>query len=411
MGNAAAILYVGARIPKRSETFVYREIFALRSAGWTVHVASVHAPELGLGESMLEKLAGEAVGIYGSGYKALIFDAVQEAFFFAKRSMGTVASVFRDVWRDGQVGAKSVLKVGAQTLAGLALARRVRSMKLSHIHAHMAHVPATIALVAARQLGVSFSFTGHAADLFRDRSLLKAKLESAAFVACISEWHREFYSKIVPGSLAKYPVIRCGVDTARFSPSEKVSPKHVILAVGRLVAKKGFDVLLRACAELRTRQRGFQVVIGGDGPEHERLRKLQEELCLDCDVQLLGVLTNVQVRELLKEAAMFVLPSRVDLKGDRDGIPVVLMEAMAAGVACVGGDLPTIRELIVDAQMGRLVRSDDVEALRGAIEELLEDEPLRIRMGINGRNWVEEEFSTATNTPRLIAAFERNWKS
>ena len=410
MRNASVILYVGAQVPKRSETFVYREIFALREAGQNVLVASVHGAERGLGESILEGLADETIGIYGPGYASLCFDAVGEAFCFVKESVGTVTRMFWDWFRDREMSAKSGIKVLAQTVAGLALARRVRSRAVTHIHAHMAHVPASIALAAARQLGVSFSFTGHAADLFRDRSLLKAKLESAAFVACISNWHREFYSRIVPRTNHEYPVIRCGVDTSQFSPSKKVKDKRLILAVGRLVPKKGFDVLVRACAALRTRERGFHVIIGGDGPEYERLRKLRDELAPDCAIQLPGVLTNSQVRELLGETALFVLPSRVDDTGDRDGIPVVLMEAMAAGVACVGGDLPTIRELIVDAQMGRLVRSDNVEALRGALEELLEDEPLRLQMGMNGRNWVEEEFSTTANTPRLIAAFERSWR-
>ncbi|NBV84991.1 MAG: hypothetical protein EBS01_01720 [Verrucomicrobia bacterium] len=246
MPSSLTILYVGARVPKRSETFVYREIFALREAGQRVLVSSVHGSERGLGEASLEALADEAIPVYGSGYLSLCVHALKEALGFALQTFETFLRMFWDFCRDERAGVKSGIKVLAQTVAGIALAHRVRPQGVTHIHAHMAHVPATIALAAARQLGVAFSFTGHAADLFQDRSLLKAKLECASFVACISNWHRDFYSRIVRAGELHYPLIRCGVNPAQFPPSKGRGAKRLILAVGRLVPKKGFDVLIRA---------------------------------------------------------------------------------------------------------------------------------------------------------------------
>jgi len=281
-------------------------------------------------------------------------------------------------------------------------------MGVSHIHAHMAHVPSTIALAAARHLQTPFSFTGHAADLFRDRCLLKAKLKAAVFVPCISLWHRELFEGIQPKSKIQYPLIRCGVDTGLFQPSKRVLKKRLLLAVGRLVPKKGFDNLLHACAGLKRHGYDIETIIGGDGPEFGPLLSLRTKLGLETAVSFPGPLTHEQVRTLLEEAEIFVLPCRVAADGDQDGIPVALMEAMSAGVPCVSGDLPAIRELILHEQTGLLVPPGDVEALQAAILQLLSHEPARLNLARNARSHVEREFSTATNIPRLLKQFEPN---
>lgn len=409
MTETPVILYLAAQLPKRSETFVSAEILALRALGRRVLVASVHPPERSLGSSLLDTLADEAIPVYGLGVAKNLSIALTEAIAHPLNTFYNGWKILRDLFGKSERKGVASLKVLWQWIAGIALARRLRVKKVTHIHAHMAHVPSTIAMVAARQLHIPFSFTGHAADLFRDRSLLEAKLKSAVFVPCISHWHRGFFSKIASKSSAHYPVIRCGVDTTLFAASQRPTSTQRILAVGRLVPKKGFDLLLNACAALRRKGYAIDAVIGGDGPEYERLLSLRSKLGLEREVVFLGALSHAQVRTELSEASIFALPCRVDPQGDQDGIPVALMEAMSAGVPCVSGDLPPIRELILHNQTGLLVPPGNIEALQLALEKLLRDEPLRLKLAATARELIETEFSAATNIPRLLKQFDRTY--
>jgi glycosyltransferase involved in cell wall biosynthesis len=185
-----SILYVGGTLPARSETFVYREVLALRDLGVEVRVATVHPPQRELGDDRVDALAGEVIEIYGPGPWKLLADALMECVAHPIRTMSAAACGTRDAVCGRGVPLKRRPKVLWQCVAGLALARRVRGLGIQHIHAHMAHVPTTIAMYCAHRLGISFSFTGHAVDLFREGTLLKSKLRRASFAACISEWHR-----------------------------------------------------------------------------------------------------------------------------------------------------------------------------------------------------------------------------
>lgn len=407
------LLYLSAQLPKRSETFVYRELLGLRAAGVTVLAATLHPPERNLGEARLEALAGEAIPVYGAGGWRLLRDFMLEKVAHPWRGTDVMLTAWRDAFTaDDLTSIKARLKIIGQAMAGLALARRLRGRGITHIHAHFAHAPATVAMYAARQLGLPFSFTGHAVDLFRDRALLKVKLQRACFVNCISEWHRTFYQDLVPRPDADYPVIRCGVDLAEFAPVDR-APGHppVLLGVGRLVAKKGFDVLLEAAARLRAHGQAFTIRIAGDGPERERLTAQCTRLGLGDCIHFLGACPNPLVRKLLQEADVFVLPCQIDREGDRDGIPVVLMEAMAAGVPVVSGDLPALRELVIPGRTGELVPPGDVEALAERLAILLQDPDLRAERAKAGRQWVAEEFALDVNIHRIVNMLQSKMQS
>lgn len=406
MPQAKTILYIAGILPKRSETFVTSEILALRGLGHRVLCASVHPPERALGDAQLEALADEAIPIYAMGPAKNICLAFQEGIVRPRTFCKTLLKLTTGLVQEPMDAARNAHKFGWQLICSLALAYRIRNQNITHIHAHMGNVPATVAWIVALQLGLPFSFTGHAADLFRHRCLLKTKLLSASFVSCISLWHRKFYSSISPGSALKYPLIRCGVDSARFSPVSTPKGNCMILSVGRLVEKKGFDILLKAFAKLCENGSQLKLLIGGDGPEFKRLCTLRKQLNLESSVHFLGVLSHEEVRKLLPDATLFVLPCRIDPRGDRDGIPVVLMEAMAVGVPCVSGDLPAIRELIADGHTGKLVSSEDTEVWAKTLSQLLGNPAEQTCYSQNGRKWVESEFSSQVNIPRLIAAFE-----
>lgn len=408
MGEPAAILYLAGCLPTRSETFVYREVFALRELGVRVRTASVHAPARALDDGPLEALAAETLAIYPRGVAGILADAAAELAARPARTAGTIARAVRDAITADDARGLRRAKVLWQALAALSLARRVRPDRIAHVHAHMAHVPATIAMYAARQLGIGFSFTGHANDLFPNRSLLRPKLARAAWVQCISRWHRDFYRSIVPRPDEDYPVVRCGVDTRLHTPPPPSDrPELAVLAVGRLVEKKGFDVLIEAAGDLaRAGGPPVRVRIAGGGEEEARLRRLVDSLPPGASVELLGDTPNDRVMELMGEADLFVIPCRVAASGDRDGIPVVLMEAMARGRCVVSGDLETIRELVRDGETGVMVPPGDRRALARTLDALARDRDRVETLGRAGRRWVEEEFDLTANAERIIDAME-----
>ena len=208
-----SILYLGSRLPCRSETFVYREVLKLRERKLSVAAASVRPPEFDLGADQLDQLAKSAIPVYGSGLIRLMWDAFQFAVRHPVRSAVTGLTGALDAFVGKGVSLAGRPKILVQCVAGLALAKRCQPLNVQHVHAHMAHVPTTIAMYTAMALQIPFSFTGHAADLFRDFSLLPAKLKRAKFICCISRWHRDFYKSIWASlNNSRLPIVRCGVD-------------------------------------------------------------------------------------------------------------------------------------------------------------------------------------------------------
>ena len=399
-----AILYISSILPARSETFVYREIFALRALGVAVLTASVHKPEKNLGTSELETLATAAIPVYGAGGVKIVLDALKEGFNNPFRTLKVYTLAIRDLVFGKDIHGKKRLKILVQAMAAMALVKRVRPLGVIHIHAHMAHVPTTIAMYAARQLGIQFSFTGHANDLFPNRALLKEKIERSLFISCISHWHRDFYLSFYPKAPNKLPIIRCGVDTEKeiIKPIKREENLR-ILSVGRLVPKKGFDLLIEAVSRIARKGKvNIELTLAGSGPEEEALRRQASGLPSSVNFIMLGSVDNALVLELMTNCDLFVLPLRVSPEGDRDGIPVVLMEAMARGRCVISGDLQTIRELIEDGVSGFLVKLGDVAVLENIIEELSAEPERRERTGRKGRERIIAEFDVTKNALELL---------
>ena len=396
------VLYLSSVLPKRSETFVYKEVLGLQACGLDIGVASLYPPEKELGEEALDRMAAGAVTVYGSGIGRLLRDALAFCARHPLRSAAVMAAAKIDALFAADLKWKDRPKVVFQGLAALALARRLepRSLMPTHIHIHMAHAATTVGMYAAKALGVPFSFTGHAADLFRERCLLEQKLRRAAFVACISEWHRDWYRAICQRPDRDYPVIRCGVAVPAAPVPARSGPPLTLLGLGRLVPKKGFDMLINACRILAGEGVALECTIAGDGPEMQQLKQLAAGL----PVNFPGAVANRDVPALLQGTDVFVLPCQISGDGDRDGIPVVLMEAMAQGICAVSGDLPTIRELICNNRNGCLVSPGDPEALIACLRKLVADPALRASLAAEGRKRVEEEFSSAKNLDRILVA-------
>jgi glycosyltransferase involved in cell wall biosynthesis len=284
---------------------------------------------------------------------------------------------------------------------GIALGWRARQRGVRHVHAHMAHVPATVGLYAARTLRARFSFTGHAADLFVQRAGLRFKLERADFVASISTWHQQFYRGVAGIAEDRLPLVRCSVAI----PNDVRDRSNVIVTVARLVPKKGVDLLIRAFAAAKLP--GWQLRILGDGPERGALEQLVRSAGLEGWVVFEGARPHAFCLEAIARCGMFVLPCRTAGNGDKDGIPVVLMEAMAAARAVIGGDLPTIRELIDDGETGLLVQPDQEKDLILAMRRVAANGDFAKSLGTKARAFVEREFSDEINLDRLCEALDR----
>ena len=400
------ILYIGAWLPSLSETFVYREIFALRDLGLNISVASVHKPSRGLGEERLELLANEAITLYSTQKLIIARNVIREFFIYPISSCSVIFRSITDAILEKDISSFKRIKVVWHSIAALALASRLRGMNITHIHSHMANVPTTIAMYCAQHLGISFSFTGHAVDIFSERTLLTSKLKRASFISCISQWHRDYYKSITVLSNDKLPIIRCGVDVIDFKPSTyKNHDSLLILAVGRLVEKKGFDILIQAIAQLKSQGINISCKIVGDGPQFQSLDSLRKSLNITNSVELIGARNNMEVKAIMKTSDLFVLPCVTISSGDRDGIPVVLMESMASGICTISGDLPAIRELIHHNDSGILLNDNDVTTLVQHIKSLIANPRRRFDLGMAGRRHVVEEFGSKLNAQRIRTNF------
>lgn len=402
------LLYLTSYFPKRSETFVYREVLGLRKLGVSIITASLHESQRLEDEPVLQALADETIMLYPAGIGRLLLDAASFSLCNPISAFRALSLGLEDFFTASDLRLGDRVKIPVQTLAALALAWRLRHHQLSGIHIHMAHAPTTVGMYLARALAIPMSFTGHAVDLFRDRSLLRQKLQRATFVSCISSWHRNWYRSIVPGDDSKYPVIRCGVEV----PERVISPPSEgplrILGLARLVSKKGFDTLMEALSKVNQQHVSFECTLAGDGPEFSSLQEMVRSLGLSEQVRFLGGVAHGRVSDLLRSTDVMILPCKVDAQGDRDGIPVALMEAMAHGLPVICGDLPTIRELIEDRVTGLLVPPGNSDALAEAICELASDSTLRTTLGIAGRDRVNEEFASGSNLARLMNSFSEH---
>ena len=407
--GARSIAYLAAQLPALSETFVYREIRELRRRGWGVSAATLNPPAPAPGGGApdpLHDLREGLIVLYGRRAASTLGAAVLEMVRRPNRSAATLLTAVRDALRPGEsLSVPGRIKLVVQAVAALGLARALRPRDVRHIHCHFAHAPTTVGMYAAVQLGIPFSFTGHANDLFQRRALLGRKLERARFVACISRWHRAFYSEIYGRNPDKYVLVRCGVDVTEWlprDPGRAVGPTFRVLTVCRLVEKKGTDTLIEALHELGLRVHGaWELTVAGDGPDRDRLGALARRLGCEDSIRWLGSVENSRVRQLLAQADVLALPCRADSSGDRDGIPVVLMEAMACGVPVIAGDLPAIRELVDGRKAGLLVPGANPSMLAEALARVRSDPALRRSLSVGGRTVVEDEFALAENVSRL----------
>lgn len=305
-----------------------------------------------------------------------------------------------------------------ELLQAIALADRLRdAASVRHLHAHFCHGATTVTWLAAMITGRSFSFTAHAKDLYspslNPAGLLARKLAAARFAVTCTEANRQYLLRFA-GPTPVYRVYH-GLNAEltellRNALGESCHSSRVlrVLAVGRLVQKKGFDVLVDACGELVRRGVDVDVRIVGEPGEHstvvqERIRQRG----LDRHVHLLGPMTQAGLYDEYRRATVFCLPCRISADGDRDGIPNVLVEAMASGVPVVTTDVSGIPEVVAHEQTGLVVPADDPAATAEALLRIHRDAALARRVAEAGRVLVRTRFDGDRLIGELYSLFTR----
>lgn len=287
-------------------------------------------------------------------------------------------------------------------------AAQLRKEDVSHIHSQWIHSAGTVAMFGAWLAGKPFSFTGHAADLFRERAALYDKIQRADFIICISEFHRQFYVEN-GADPAKMRVAYCGIDTSVFTPKRRVRPEGEpvhILSSGRLVEKKGFAVLIEACRIMQAANYPFRCTIGGSGPDEAELRLQVAEAGLDEFVHLTGeAIKQEDIPDFMYTGDIYCLPCVWAKDNDVDGLPQMLMEAMACGLPAVSTRLVGIPDLVIDAETGLLVEPEDAGALADALMRLSEDDALAQLLAHNGRKRVVDVFDIDVCLEPLLAEY------
>ena len=297
--------------------------------------------------------------------------------------------------------------------AGPVALQVLESPCIRHLHGHFCHASTTVTMMVSRLAGVPFSFTGHAKDIYLSKfnpgDLLQRKMREAAFVVTCTEVNRVHLQRLCPDLTSLHRIYH-GVDTTTFAP--RVAPRRDggslprILAVGRFVEKKGFPYLVRACRVLKERGVAFRCdIVGRPDKDSELVRRLIEESNLGETVIVSGAMTHDELKKLYEQCTIFCLPCIVAHDGDRDGIPNVLVEAMAMGIPVVATAVSAIPELIEDGANGLLVPQRDVPALAGALERLLNDPALRGKLGHAGCETVRGSFDAERTTTALRDLF------
>ncbi len=389
--------YVVKCYPRFSETFIVNEIVAHEAAGVAIELFSLRPPTDGHFQDVIARVRAPVTYLPSEQPKGTsLWSAI-----------GEVAASSPGAWRAlKRAHGENVLNL----YQALLLAREVRRRGIGHLHAHFGNAAASVARLAAGLAGIPYTFTAHAKDIFHetvDPDDLRRMLADAAAVVTVSDYNRAFLRRNYRGAAARVHRIYNGLDLARFRfrlPDER--PRRVV-AVGRLVEKKGFGSLIAACAVLAERGEAFECRIVGAGPLEAELRTEIERRQLGGMVQLLGPRPQEEVVRIIQEAAVFVAPCVAGADGNRDGLPTVLLEAMALGTPCVSTPVTGIPELVRDGTTGLIVPEHDPHALAAALVRLLDDPLLRVRLAKRGRRLIEAEFDIHRNADELRRTFGR----
>ncbi len=396
--------YVLKRYPRYSETFIVNEILAHEAAGLEVEIFALRPPNDQHFQDAISRVRARVNYLPSEGLKASDLWAEIEQ----------TSEVLPGLW--------TALKVArgedvCDLYQAVRLAREVKLKGIDHLHAHFATVATSVARLAARFAQLPYTFTAHAKDIFHHSvqpAEMRRKLKEAAAVLTVSDFNRAYLQRTYGPAAARVERIYNGLELERFPYQAPLERPSRIVAVGRLVEKKGFADLIEACAILASRDCRFECHIIGVGPLESQLQAQIERAGLQAQVQLLGPRPQREVIDEVQSAAVLVAPCVVASDEDRDGLPTVLLEAMALGTPCISTDVTGIPEVIRDGETGLLVPQRNPLALSTAIVQMLSQPAHRAKLAEQARRLIETHFDSHRNAAQLRAIFqqaagERKW--
>ena len=396
------IAYITSGFP---ETFVINEIEAHRQAGWEILPLVSAKPFDHAGRSALDQ-QWHGRACYRPSPLAQFLGILRELVTHPIRFVRVLAFLAHLACCNAREFAKAI----HEFTVAFYFADKARQFGAQHVHAHFAARSLSLALMVAILVGRPVSCTAHAFDIFtRPASSLRPRLLRCRFIAAISQYNVRHLRGLCGDSVADLcHVIHCGINMDLFQVVQRRPQPGRMIAVAHLTnPKKGFDVAIDACARLRDQGVDFLFQIVGDGPLRPRIEEQVRRLKLEDRVQLLGGKPNDQIRDLLSQACVFVLACVTGPDGDRDGIPVAMMEALACEVPALTTNISGNPELVIDGVTGRLVPEKDPQALAEAMKDMLCDMGRLEQYGQAGRALVAREFNTAINSAKLRTLMEQ----
>ena len=393
--GGGAVAFVLKGYPRLSETFIAQEMRALEERGLDIRIVSLRHPTDRAVHPVHREIAAPV--LYLPEYLYQEPRRVFAAWWAQRRGYRyrpAVAAWLRDLWRDPTPN--RVRRFGQALVLAHELAPGI-----GWLHAHFLHTPASVARYAAMLLGLPWSVSAHAKDIWTTPEWEKReKLAGCRWAVTCTAFNAEHLRALAPEP-DRVELVYHGLDLGRFPPAPRdavaadgTDPSRPVrlLSVGRAVAKKGYDVLLDALARLPPGLHWRLAHVGG-GPLRQRLRDQSERLGLADRIDWLGSQPQEAVLDQYRRADLFVLPCRVEDSGDRDGLPNVLMEAQSQGLACLSTTVSAVPELIADGDTGLLVPPEDAAALAAGLRRLIADPALRGRLGEAGREALRDRFS------------------
>lgn len=402
------IAYLEQNFPGLTTTFIYREVIALKRLGFNVVTLSVNAVQPENLSAEARPLVADTYAIRNASFWKISWSHLHFLFTKPNAYLAVLFLLTAKVKGSRQERRRTFLHF----LGGVYLAVICKREKVQHIHAHFANLNATMAMIVAKLLGISYSFTAHN-TCFWEQILLPEKIRGSAFVVAISNYTRNFLLAQLPATQTvqdKIHIVHCGVPVKSFFPRSYERPCGIpqILSVAQLAEHKGMADLIMACQFLKERQITFNLKIAGTGPQHKELVQLIKELHLQSQVEMLGQIFQEDLSALLQQTDIFALACKHGSNGKVDGVPVVLMEAMASGIPCVSTTVSGIPDLIDNGINGLLTEEGDIEALASALQSLLEGEKKRIALGNKAREKVVAEFDIAKTSAQIAVLLQKN---
>ncbi len=387
--------YILKRYPRFSETFVVNEILAHEASGLDIDIFALRPTTDTHFQHAIADVRASVINLRYGGIKAETFWKEIEAFFIDHPLKSAVLT---------ETTGYSAVEI----YQSLLLARQVEVRDVDHLHAHFGTTAASVARLTSLLTGIPYSFTAHAKDIFHkdvDEAQLGRKIADAAAVITVSDFNVEDLGERFPESQSRIHRIYNGLDLNAYSYSAPEERPCEIVAVGRLVEKKGFSDLIDACALLADSQVDFRCTIIGGGDLKAALQTQIDDLGLQQHIEMTGPRPQKEVHRAIREAAVCVAPCITASNGDRDGLPTILLESMALGTPCLSTYVTGVPEVVWHDKTGLLVPEKKPEQLAQAIQQLFSDADLRVRLAKAARQLIEEEFSIHTNTASLRKVF------